>query len=1349
MAANFRYDAGTSSPDNTAFSYPNSHRMHYSTGGVGPTLERPSGSREIHEGIGRNLSLGGAGQFYPNTSNALTHEDLPPLSQVLLLEQIAIGDSKYSKQPELRRAIAAALALIGEGHGGFQSKPIEKQSMEELKRMKNNLLENSSKARERSHVISEAIAKLDKFRASVQARKRARIEARAHERPLVSVSGERPVPNTNATISSSKSTFCESPSHVNMVEGNMPKFEDKIKGPSFNKRVRTSMLDARLDNRVNIPSVQRSSTLSEQDRGYTKSGGSLGIIDDKDRVAAPSGEPWEKSKTKGRRSTKSDCGLTVSGVSDIEREHRWGAQHRSTIENKPKSIESHSFRSGPVHGVVSMHKSGMRNEPDNAAASGGKESRFVVSDKERPTSTSKSAVKVAHKEEGLPTTVKKVKSVRAPRTGIAVISGASHAPRASAGEVWDCTSPAGAPNRAQVSVGPNNRKRSALGMSSSSPVAQWVGQRPHKISRVARRMNLVGPTGTGGIRDETVTKSEPAITHESANACPRSTPSSSPITNLVKRGNNNAVISQIKTKNNRLPSAGGESESEDSEGTDMNSKEKWKKQADPEGRLAPINQKMAPLFLQGKKSRVGTRDEGAEGIRRQGRSGRVMIAVRESLDMTPIEKGDLCANAVQLRSARPGTDKMDKSIDVKLGRPSTKKSCTGDRKSLSRHKKASSCTVGEVLGESDDDHEELIAAVQAAVNSSASACSSLFWKEMEPFFAYLTPVARNTVKLQISERQFEDEEMLPSLTSDSKLEKDTHELTAVGRPSYLSDGSMDPNGGVLSKLLSTNDDYSIDSSKAVSYGVWPIVKELPLSQKLLAALIIEDDIVDSGREGHKDQLGLQGFGDGGSSHDFSDSEQAGLEKEQDSESEVEIKKSSTEKLNGQAKCSSNDVSCNSNGHRHWDSDSELLNSPVKSEVRIEEEKLSSDTNELTKWEGRYQSLTLDERIALELQSLGLYPDQELHKRDDNQITEEITRSQLKLKELVHMNKEKLSALDEVVTSAKVFEDRERERLALTKLLENAFNKRLGIRGGHLGVSGGKITAVRAGQAAALVTAKRSLARWKHYVATEETCFTETGLREILFCISSVEGDSKSLLSARGTQIGTNNVGLTFPGSSELKLAASPGTRWVCHGIGMEVLDKNIHGSDQLVVGTPSEQAADKDESWCIRSKERELLLEDVGGSGGLGNISCGTKGKRSERERDGSTGKGNGRQALGSIKGERKTKTKPRQKTAPLLKAVNGLLGKPSDVSEKPDTSVKQDNLQTQMGNAETHTQGEVAIDLSSMQLLGMDDLVVNDDLGGQGLESWLDDPGLLDAGGDLMGLDVPMDDLADLSMIM
>jgi hypothetical protein len=54
-----------------------------------------------------------------------------------------------------------------------------------------------------------------------------------------------------------------------------------------------------------------------------------------------------------------------------------------------------------------------------------------------------------------------------------------------------------------------------------------------------------------------------------------------------------------------------------------------------------------------------------------------------------------------------------------------------DRKPATRRRESS--------GELDDDREELVRAIQSAVNFSVDASPVGFWKQVEPYFAYMIP----------------------------------------------------------------------------------------------------------------------------------------------------------------------------------------------------------------------------------------------------------------------------------------------------------------------------------------------------------------------------------------------------------------------------------------------------------------------------------------------------------------------------------------------------------------------------------------------------------------------------------
>ena len=207
----------------------------------------------------------------------------------------------------------------------------------------------------------------------------------------------------------------------------------------------------------------------------------------------------------------------------------------------------------------------------------------------------------------------------------------------------------------------------------------------------------------------------------------------------------------------------------------------------------------------------------------------------------------------------------------------------------------------------------------------------------------------------------------------------------------------------------------------------------------------------------------------------------------------------------------------------------------------------------------------------------------------------------------------------------------------------------------------------------------------------------------------------------------------------------------------------------------TEQTCGREDQWSNKLKKKELLLDEVVGSAtgilrassGLGgSLVSGTKGKRSEREREGKgqSASRNGtakisRPAVSNVKGERKNKSKPKQKMTQLSASVNSLLGKATEMPNKisPSAPKSRDNIG---GSAKKDEAGSLSsyagaqglqhdaetMDLCNLQLPEVD----IDDFGGQGqdIASWLniEEDGLLDH--DFMGLEIPMDDLSEVNMM-
>ena len=187
----------------------------------------------------------------------------------------------------------------------------------------------------------------------------------------------------------------------------------------------------------------------------------------------------------------------------------------------------------------------------------------------------------------------------------------------------------------------------------------------------------------------------------------------------------------------------------------------------------------------------------------------------------------------------------------------------------------------------------------------------------------------------------------------------------------------------------------------------------------------------------------------------------------------------------------------------------------------------------------------------------------------------------------------------------------------------------------------------------------------------------------------------------------------------------------------------------------------KEDPWTNNVKQRELLLDEVVGSitggtlkaSGLGtSLVSNTKGKRSERDREGKghnrDGSRSGRPPSSNAKGERKNKTKPKQRTANISAPVSS--GLPHD--PQPQTKITPSDRckdSTSAAAAATTRRDEPANptndaeipDLSNLELPGIDG-----DFGG-----WLntidDDDGFQDL--DLMGLEIPMDDINEINLMI
>lgn len=231
-------------------------------------------------------------------------------------------------------------------------------------------------------------------------------------------------------------------------------------------------------------------------------------------------------------------------------------------------------------------------------------------------------------------------SIRAPRSGSCIapkLSPIVH--KATAPNDWDLSHCTNKP----PAVGPNNRKRTASARSSSPPVAHWAGQRQQKSSRTARRTNLIPIVSNN---DETLALD--TVSDVSGNETGLG---------FARRLTGNSP-QQVKMKGDPLTSA-ALSESEESGAPEIKSKDKGRKSDDIDEKAVQNVQKVSALGLPSRKNKLVAGEDLGDGVRRQGRTGRVFASTRSPMPMA-VEKLGNVGTAKQLRSARLGFDKNER-----------------------------------------------------------------------------------------------------------------------------------------------------------------------------------------------------------------------------------------------------------------------------------------------------------------------------------------------------------------------------------------------------------------------------------------------------------------------------------------------------------------------------------------------------------------------------------------------------------------------------------------------------------------------------------------------------------------
>ncbi|XP_038710582.1 uncharacterized protein LOC120005165 isoform X2 [Tripterygium wilfordii] len=1309
MAGNARFDSNSASPEDLAYAvnYPDGQRGNYLNAG----LDRYGSFRESTES--RMFNSGAS----TSRGSASSSGDMPPITQCLTMDPISLGDQKYTQLGEVRRVLGISHGNTSEENsfGAAQTKFLPPVATEELKRFKASVLDASVKARGRAKRLNESLQKLNKYSEALNSKKQQRNDSFTSER-----SGGLNILKMGVQ------------SHRNPSDLGSPRLEDRTKSLVLQKRVRSSIAELRADGRSQT--IARQPLVMGKDREMLRDGGEgSDVVEEKIRRLPTGGEGWDK---KMRR--KRSVGTASTRPTDGNGESKRIMHYKLNSEPGLQSSDAQGFRSGSFNGTAVVGKiddtffpagSSMHATPKNDAerVSSSKDlTRGLNKDRLVAKSNNKSSV-LEDNHIISPGQVTKGKASRAPRTGPIIASCSSpNFPRVS-GALDGCELPSSV-NKVNPVGGANNRKRPAPTGSASPSMAQWVGQRPQKISRT-RRANLVPPVTN---QDELQLQSKGCSPCDNGSRVPTVGTNGLLLARAAVSG-----TQQIRVKLENLSSPARLSESEES-GAGENRESRGKERGTVGGEVEEnaLDQNAGTSLLLPKKNKILSKEEIGDGVRRQGRSSRGSSITRANI--SPMR--DKLESPKPPKSTRTGSDKNGS----KSGRPPLKK--LSDRKASTHLAHVPNGASPDFTGESDDDHEELLAAANFACNASYLACSGSFWKKMEPVFARFSLEDTCSLKQQ--------------LESMEELHKG---ISPMFDQSNVNSGDLVKAEHFQSHLAPEETERSVQDQILLERGQ----KFPPLFQRVLSALIVENEFDDfeeknGGRNilfqcGGEDSLGgtclpMDVEPRNGNRIDFE--YEPLLDVKSQKHSSVDRFSDNGNPLNIRSTSMHNQLCSDglfqeSNGFM----ESKIGILPEFSEVHGgEHPSLHANGSVISSLDLPYEQMCLEDKLILELRSIGIFPETvpDLADGEDEAINQDIIELQKELHEQVGKKKTYLNSIRKSIEESMKAERRDLVQIAMDRLVELSYKKLLATRGSFAS----KYEVPKVSKQVALVFMKRTLARCHRFEDTNKSCFSEPALQDIIFAAPPRANDAESM-SCFGFSVSANKK----PEDSQVQQGNSGSSDAFC---------APVYSCDQEFAKTGP---------ILNRGKKKELFLDDVGGSASfrapsLGNtILGGAKGKRSEWERDkDKLGKNSvtkaGRTSVNNVKVERKTKSKPKQKSAQLSTAGNGIVSKYTETTHPAyslagdscekltnDNSRKREVRMMSHGNNGQDSSKDVRgpVDITNLNELDpIEELGVADEFGGhQDLSNWFnfEEDGLQDH--DSVGLDIPMDDLSELNMLL
>ncbi|KAL8136786.1 hypothetical protein V2J09_002787 [Rumex salicifolius] len=996
------------------------------------------------------------------------------------------------------------------------------------------------------------------------------------------------------------------------------KFENKSKSMVLNKRNR-SPADLKVENKSSM--ISRDQISNEKGRDIPKIINGAGVQpEERIRSLSAMGEGWVKKVTRKR---------SVATVANrvIDSDGKQTIHSKAISDSKLPPIDPRNIRSNAV----------------------------------QSSST------------GSPSPLAKGKASREPRPGpfMAVNSSSENQMSSDASEGWDSA------NKVQSINGMHNRQPSTNSLHS---MTQWVGQRPHKISRT-RRANVVSPIPNYEEADDISPSPVAPVfgVRKSSSANSGSLPSID-TDNVFQKSR---IKQESNSPSNRLP------EVTQTKDLDHQLKEKGQISA-----ILSSNGKVRGTVFPTKKNRALGNEDTLDGSWRPGKVGRGLPLPKLGV----LETGEKLENVSTTRSL-PNVKPVNEKTKSKSGRPPSRK--LSERKAFAR------------AAESDDDREELL----AAAASARVAYSGRFWKKMEPILGSVGSHDTGFLKEQLNGAE--------------KLEES---------PSRICDADYD----VLGVLMHNHKDDSLSVGMGATKK---LDKSSSLYQRVLSALIEDDENEGISNGGEAISTSFQCASDDShcGSCNYNDVEMRDrdrLESEAESIVDFQIQR-----------CGAGDMfSCNrsvaSNTSKNlsmsdslyssgrWQGDDGLSHSDVEFVSGIYQNDMGGSHLVDANVSGpllsdcQYQLLCLDDKIVLELQSIGLYLDTipDLADGEEEALDQDLKELNEGLKQEVGKKKTNLVKVDKALQDDRERERRFMEQLAMNQLVQMAYRKRMACRRSN----GSRTMTRKVSRQVAMGFIERTLARCRKFELTGWSCFNEPALQKILFAPASSEAKSADCL---GVEM-QNNAGSEPPKHLTILGGSGPESSRadIKVSLGSPPVDSHSYGF-----------SFSKDELALERGRKRELLLDDVGNANG----------------NNGSFSRAPENALLGSAKGKRSDRERCNGRDTVMSNSVS-VGGYPSpgtdnkvDVKLKPKANRKATDsvmpLKAEPSNFTMDVTEELEdpIDFSKMpppEFESLEQLGVNNDLGGAGdFSSWLEDDGLQDY--DSMGLEIPMDDISNLML--